>query len=173
LNLTPKVPLAVVEISNIVFGALLGALLSIVGGFLAEEWGKRRRLWVASRLLLHELQRFTEAIDAKDPEEVEVNETEEFEATPSLRSAIDEYKVALFAVDRWKFEKHWPVFRDLVRLLDSTRSPSEKELLLILDSRRRLAQLLGTETPGSAKVLGVSETGSPVSYGPSRNEDED
>jgi len=137
---------------------LAGALLSIAGGFLAEEAKKRRRLSSSARILLHELQRIWESADHRDSKVVETSE--------SLKAAIDSYKMALFEVDRIKFDEHWPVYRDLIRLLDSDRDTSHKQTLLLLDARRRLAALIGAEQPGTAEMLGVPETGSPVSYGP-------
>jgi len=136
---------------------LLGALLSIAGGFLSEEVKKRRKLWATSRSLLYELQRLWESTEHISPEESL--------AMASLKTTLDEYKQALFVVDRSKFEEHWGIYRDLMRILDSDRSPSHKQTLLVLDIRRRLAALLGIEQQGSAELLGVPETGSPVRSG--------
>jgi hypothetical protein len=143
---------------------LLGALLSIDGGFLAEEAKKRRRLWSAARVLLHEFQRLWESADHRDPGVVEKSK--------SLWAAIESYKLALFEVDRAKFEEHWAVYRDLIRLLDSDREASHKQTLLLLDARRRLGALLGAEQLGAAELLGVPESGSPVSYGPTSFSDD-
>jgi hypothetical protein len=79
-------------------------------------------------------------------------------------AAMDEYKTGLFAVDRIKFEEHWEIYKDLIELLDSDKADDHKQTLLVLDIRRRLGELLGSEQMGAAERLGVPETGSSVTF---------
>lgn len=134
----------------------LGALISIVVTFLSEELKKRRRLWASARVLLHELQRAYNSAGQRGPDEI-LN-------SKGFLAAVDEYRAALFAVDSAAFERHFPVYAKLTELLDSDLAPDHKETLLVLDIRRRLGALLGHEKPGAAELIGVPETGSPVSY---------
>lgn len=136
---------------------LLGALLSLVAGFFSEEIKKRRRLWAAARVLLYELQRIFRSVDPRDPREIL--------SSKSLQVAIDEYRVALFAVDSAKFNDHWPIYRDLMELLDSDMDDDQKVTNLSLHVRRLLGALLGSEQLGAAEQFGVPETGSPVTFG--------
>lgn len=137
---------------------LLGAALSIAGGFLSEEAKKRRRLWAAARLLLHEMQLLFEA-NIEDLLDIP-------DAKAALAGAVAEYKLALFSVDRVKFEEHWQIYRDLARLLNSAEREDRKYMVVVIDVRRRLAALLGAEQPGSAELLGVRESGPPTSKTP-------
>jgi uncharacterized membrane protein YgaE (UPF0421/DUF939 family) len=139
--------------ANILLGAVLAIVVSLLAGALSEEYKNQRRLWATARILLYELQRIWEWPEERMDRDLS-----------SLLPVLEDYKLALFAVSRRKFEEHWENYRDLMRYLDSDREERHKMTLVLLDTRRRLSASLGWEEPGAGEILGVPETGSPVSW---------
>lgn len=112
---------------------VLGAVLAVIGGLVREEIKVRRRLRGATRLLIHEIERLFEWLEDKGIDDDEVR--------GRLHRAIEQYKAALFDVDRVTFHEHLSVYEKLVNAWEAP-GDFRKEVQLILKVKPDLERLM-------------------------------